>query len=82
MARLSRRQFLAALGATAAAAPFTPLLDRWPPLLMAQGTPHHLYIARNGTPVTNNVQRAVTLAGGIQTFIGHDDAVVLKPNGQ
>jgi hypothetical protein len=28
------------------------------------------------------VQSAVALAGGIQTFIGHDDAVVLKPNGQ
>ena len=81
MTRLSRRQFLTALGVTAAAAPFTPLLDRWLPHLMAQGTQHHLYIARNGTPVTN-VQRAVALAGGIQTFIGHDDAVVLKPNGQ
>ena len=81
MPRLSRRQFLTALSATAAAAPFTPLLDRWLPHLMAQGTQHHLYIARNGTPVTN-VQRAVALAGGIQTFIGHDDAVVLKPNGQ
>jgi hypothetical protein len=81
MTRLSRRQFLAALGATAAAAPFTPILDRWLPHLMAPGAQHHLYIARNGTPVTN-VQRAVALAGGIQTFIGHDDAVVLKPNGQ
>jgi hypothetical protein len=81
MTRLSRRQFLAALSVTAAAAPFTPLLDRWLPHLMAQGAQHHLYIARNGTPVTN-VQRAVALAGGIQTFIGHDDAVVLKPNGQ
>jgi hypothetical protein len=81
MTRLSRRQFLAALSATAAAAPFTPLLDRWLPRVMAQGAQHHLYIARNGTPATN-VQRAVALAGGIQTFIGHDDAVVLKPNGQ
>ena len=81
MTRLSRRQFLAAVSVTAAAAPFTPLLERWLPHLMAQGAQHHLYIARNGTPVTN-VQRAVALAGGIQTFIGHDDAVVLKPNGQ
>ncbi|CAG0927091.1 hypothetical protein TFLX_00345 [Thermoflexales bacterium] len=81
MTRLSRRQFLAALSATAAAAPFTPILDRWLPRIMAQGSQHHLYIARNGTPITN-VQRAVALAGGIQTFIGHDDAVVLKPNGQ
>jgi hypothetical protein len=81
MTRLSRRQFLVALSVTAAAAPFTPILDRWLPHLMAQGAQHHLYIARNGTPATN-VQRAVALAGGIQTFIGHDDAVVLKPNGQ
>ena len=81
MTRLSRRQFLVAAGVTAAAAPFMPLLDRWLPRLSAQGPQRHLYIARNGTPVTN-VQRAVALAGGIQTFIGHDDAVVLKPNGQ
>ena len=81
MTRLSRRQFLAAAGMTAAAAPFMPLLDRWLPRLSAQGPQRHLYIARNGAPVTN-VQRAVALAGGIQTFIGHDDAVVLKPNGQ
>jgi hypothetical protein len=81
MTRLSRRQFLAALSATAAAAPFSPILDRWLPRVLAQGSQHHLYISRNGTPVTN-VQRAVALAGGIQTFIGHDDAVVLKPNDQ
>ena len=43
--------------------------------------PYHIYVARNGTPVTN-VQNVIALAGGIQRFIDYDDAVVLKPNGQ
>jgi len=38
-------------------------------------------VARNGTPVTN-VQNVISLAGGIQQFVDHDDVVVLKPNGQ
>jgi hypothetical protein len=41
----------------------------------------HLYVARNGTP-TSNVQSVLALAGGIGRFVGYDDAVVLKPNGQ
>jgi len=41
----------------------------------------HIYVARNGTPVTN-VQNVIALAGGIQQFVDYDDAVVLKPNGQ
>jgi hypothetical protein len=40
-----------------------------------------VYVARNGTPVTN-VQSVIALAGGIERFIDHDDVVVLKPNGQ
>lgn len=42
---------------------------------------HHVYVARNGTPVTN-VQAVIDLAGGIASFVGYDDVVVLKPNGQ
>jgi hypothetical protein len=38
-------------------------------------------VARNGTAVTN-VQNVLALAGGIQRFVGYDDVVVLKPNGQ
>lgn len=45
------------------------------------GTLHHVYVARNGTPVTN-VQNVIALAGGIERFIDYDDVVVLKPNGQ
>ena len=46
-----------------------------------QGQQVHVYVARNGTPVAN-VQQVIALAGGIQQFVGYDDAVVLKPNGQ
>ena len=42
---------------------------------------HHVYVAHNGTPVTN-MQNVIALAGGIQQFVDYDDAVVLKPNGQ
>jgi hypothetical protein len=49
--------------------------------LRSLAAPASVYVARNGTPVTN-VQRVIALAGGIQQFIGYDDAVVLKPNGQ
>jgi hypothetical protein len=40
-----------------------------------------LFVARNGTP-TANVQKVIELAGGITRYVGYDDAVVLKPNGQ
>lgn len=81
MTRLSRRQFLKLLGTMMAATPLAPYFRQWAPRTLTQSQQHHLYIARNGTPVTN-VQRAIALVGGIQTYIGHDDAVVLKPNGQ
>ena len=51
------------------------------PLVARGGKPVHLYVARNGTP-TANVQQVIELAGGIGRFVGYDDAVVLKPNGQ
>ena len=81
MPSVTRRQFLASLGA----AGLTSLLGTGPkhrtPGASVQGPPYHVYVARNGTPFTN-VQRVVALAGGIQSFIGYSDAVVLKPNGQ
>jgi hypothetical protein len=40
-----------------------------------------IFVARNGTP-TAKVQKVIELAGGIARFVGYDDAVVLKPNGQ
>jgi hypothetical protein len=54
---------------------YLPLVSR------SSGQQVHVYVARNGTPVTN-VQQVIALAGGIQQFVGYDDAVVLKPNGQ
>jgi len=41
----------------------------------------HVFAARNATPA-ENVQNVIALAGGIARFVDHDDAVVLKPNGQ
>lgn len=79
MSILTRRQFLSLTNAVAANALLSPLLRR---LARALPTaPFHIYIARNGSP-TATVQRAIALAGGIQNFIGNDDVVVLKPNGQ
>ena len=98
MRPLTRRQFLAGAvaGLGGAALSAARRLTQMPPAL-AQGTLtprvympyvasapgplHHVYVARNGTPVTN-VQNVLALAGGIQRFVGYDDAVVLKPNGQ
>jgi len=81
--RLTRRQFLASLGSVTAASLIGPhLLHRGPAAAShVQLSPFHVYVARNGTPVTN-VQRVIQLAGGIDRFIDHDDVVVLKPNGQ
>jgi hypothetical protein len=42
---------------------------------------HNIFVARNGTPVSN-VESVIALTGGIQQFIGREDVVVLKPNGQ
>jgi len=52
-----------------------------PFIASAPGPLRHIYVARNGTPVTN-VQNVIALAGGIQQFVDYDDVVVLKPNGQ
>jgi len=83
MPSLTRRQFFAWLGTTISAALFGPRLQRFAFLTPAhaQTPPFYVYVARNGTPLTN-VQRVIELAGGIQSFIDHDDVVVLKPNGQ
>jgi hypothetical protein len=82
MKPITRRKFLQWLGVLAAA----PVVG--PRLRVAKASPNDdraapvdLYVARNGTPVTN-VQAAVNLAGGIQRFIDQDDVVILKPNGQ
>ena len=80
MSLLTRREFLKALGVFAA----IPVLGR---RLNQLGLPEvqnqtvDVYVARNGTPVTN-VERVIALAGGIQRFVDHDDVVVLKPTGQ
>ncbi|HVN54541.1 MAG TPA: hypothetical protein VMT46_09445 [Anaerolineaceae bacterium] len=79
--RLTRRQFLGGLGALFV----SPVLEKWFQRLgqVAGGSANlvDVYVARNEDPV-GNVNRVISLAGGIQRFIGYDDIVVLKPNGQ
>jgi hypothetical protein len=80
MSLLTRREFLKALGVFAA----VPVLGRRLGRLDMPEAPSQavdVYVARNGTPVTN-VEAVIALAGGIQRFVDHDDVVVLKPNGQ
>ena len=79
MPQPTRRQFIAGIGAVAAASLFGSRVRA--ARISNPGATHHVYVARHGTPVTN-VQRAIALAGGIQAFVDYDDAVVLKPNGQ
>ncbi len=80
MSPITRRQFLSLVSAVSANAAISPWITR---LARAFGprAPFHVYVARNGTPVSN-VQQVIAMAGGIQSYIGYDDVVVLKPNGQ
>jgi hypothetical protein len=96
MSKITRRQFLttaavaisgAALslarrgsGALAQGVELTPQAYL-PYVSTSSSGKRHIYVARNGTPVSN-VESVIDLAGGIQQFVGRDDAVVLKPNGQ
>lgn len=41
----------------------------------------HVIVAQNGTTV-ENMENALSMAGGIERFVDYDDIVVLKPNGQ
>jgi hypothetical protein len=81
MPSMTRRQFLASLSTAAMTTLLRASPKRPTPVSSAQSPSFPVYVARNGTPVTN-VQRVIALAGGIENFIGYDDAVVLKPNGQ
>jgi len=77
MNSISRRQFIRGLGVTAA----STLGQHYLRPALAQDPTHTVYVVRNGTPVAN-VQKVIQLAGGIDHFVGQNDVVVLKPNGQ
>jgi hypothetical protein len=81
MLPLTRREFLKALGVFAAIPVLGRKLSRLNLLAQVQNQMVDVYVARNGSPITN-VRRVIELAGGIQRFIDNDDVVVLKPNGQ
>ena len=81
MLPLTRREFLKALGIFAALPVLGRKLSRLDLLAQGQNQLVDVYVARNGSPITN-VRRVIELAGGIQLFIDNDDVVVLKPNGQ
>jgi hypothetical protein len=42
----------------------------------------NIYIAKNGTPAENVAKVLEMRFGGVENFIGHDDVVVINPNGQ
>ena len=81
MLRLTRREFLKALGGFAAIPALGSKFSRLDLLAQAQNQMFDVYLARNGTPITN-VRRIIDLASGIPRFIDNDDVVVLKSNGQ
>jgi hypothetical protein len=81
MSSISRRRFIAGLATVTTASLVGARRQDQGPTAHAQESQHHVYVARNGTPVTN-VQRVVAMAGGIEQFVDYDDVVVLKPNGQ
>lgn len=81
MPLLTRRQLIAGLQAAVGSSVLGRFFRHLVPEASAQTPQHHLYVSRNGTPVSN-VRQVIALAGGIQNFVGYDDAVVLKPNGQ
>ncbi len=84
MAKLSRRTFLRRMSA-AASLPILgsslPLLGIRLPRAVQAAASVDIYVAKNGPPAWN-VEKTVALAGGIQRFVGQDDVVVIKPNGQ
>ena len=67
MSSISRRRFIAGLGTVATAAMVGARVRDQGPTARAQGSQHHVYVARNGTPVTN-VQQVIAMAGGIEQF--------------
>jgi hypothetical protein len=96
MTKIARRQFLTTAAAAIGGAALSlarrlvsaraqggelTLQAYLPYVSTGSGGMHHIFVARNGTPVSN-VESAIALAGGIQQFVGRDDVVVLKPNGQ
>ena len=81
MSPLTRREFLKTLAVFAATPLLGNKLNRLDPLTQAPSQMVDVYVARNGSPVSN-VRRVIDIAGGIHRFIDSDDVVVLKPNGQ
>jgi len=81
MSPLTRREFLKALGGFSAIPVLGRKLSWLDQLTQAQNQMVDVYVARNGSPITN-VSRVIETAGGIQRFVDYDDVVVLKPNGQ
>jgi hypothetical protein len=82
MTEFTRRRFIKAMGAVATTTLATPRLRSSEPVALAyKRSMHPVYVARYGTPATN-IHAAIELAGGIASFVGYDDLVMLKPNGQ
>lgn len=75
----SRRRFIKRMGGAIAGASLAPLVNPFKSGVRAAAQPFHVYISRNGTPVTN-MHKVLELAGGIESYVDRNDVVVLKPN--
>ncbi|MEE9442370.1 MAG: DUF362 domain-containing protein [candidate division Zixibacteria bacterium] len=50
-------------------------------ILVRQSVPSDVFLIRNGTP-EENMSRLIDLMGGIESIIGREDIVIIKPNSQ
>ncbi len=75
MRPLSRRRFLE----IGTAASFLALLDERPARAQSTPGPDSVMVARNGTP-SELASGAVKALGGMDTFVGTGDVVLIKPN--
>lgn len=78
---MSRRDFLRSSGLAAGALTFSPFAAaRWNSVF-AQGNRASVALVKNGD-CFQNTAKAVDLAGGIQSFVGQGDTVIIKGNAQ
>lgn len=76
----TRRKFLKQIAGYLAFSWLTPVSKLFAKNKVAHADPvAHIYVSKNGTPVTN-MKKVIQMAGGIQRFVDEDDAVVIKPN--
>lgn len=80
MKNKTRRRFLKQMASLLAWTGLSPLLKSFHKEALARTEPvADVFVSKNGTPVTN-MQKVIEMAGGIESFVDANDAVVIKPN--